>query len=153
MTLPDEYADFPPGRRLWAGNELLDRQIVDRDGRLAGKVDDLQFDEPGEAPEASAGGAGVADDGARPVLRVLLTGPGALAGQIGGAAGRWLAAVERRLGDRGEEPAGIPFGLVTGIATDVTVAASRRDLASDGGERWARDVIVAKIPGAGHAAE
>jgi hypothetical protein len=141
MTLPDEIAEFPPGRRLWAGNELLDRQIVDRDGRLAGKIDDLQFDEPTD------------DTGALPVLRVLLTGPGALAGQIGGAAGRWLAAVERRLGDRGDQPAGIPFGLVTGIATDVTVAASRRDLTSDGGERWARDVIVARIPGAGHAPE
>lgn len=34
------------GRRVWAVLELLDRQLVDRDGRLVGKVDDVEFELP-----------------------------------------------------------------------------------------------------------
>ena len=38
------------GRVLEAGLHLLDRQLVDRDGRLAGKVDDLEFELPEGGP-------------------------------------------------------------------------------------------------------
>ena len=46
-----------------AGLQLLDRQIVDRDGRMTGKVDDLELTQLEDAP---------------PFLSALITGPGAL---------------------------------------------------------------------------
>ncbi len=102
----------PAGRRLWAGLELLDHQILDHDGQLAGKVDDLEFE--------------IGDDG-RPVLTALLSGLGALAGQLGGDAGKVLAEVERRVAERTSDPGGrIPVELVSGIDDHVTVSAFAR---------------------------
>ena len=40
--------DEDRGRRLLLGLQLLDRQIVDREGRLAGKVDDVELTTPDE---------------------------------------------------------------------------------------------------------
>ncbi len=130
----------PTGRRLWAVLELLGRQIVDCDGRLAGKVDDVELELPEEA------------DGL-PVVTAILSGPGALAGHVGGATGRWLAAVEQRLLHSGSKPSRIPFDQVRAIAEAVEVAESAEVLDSNRGDRWVRDVILAKIPGASHATE
>jgi len=130
---------LPPGRRVWAGLELLDHQLVDRAGYLAGKVDDLELEIP--------------DAGDLPVVTAVLSGAGALAAQIGGAAGRWLAAVERRLSADADGSARIPFALVAGIDSSVHLRADREELDSNRAERWARDVLIAKIPGAGHEAE
>jgi sporulation protein YlmC with PRC-barrel domain len=130
----------PAGRRLWAVLELLGRQIVDSDGRLAGKVDDLELEIPDEA------------DGL-PVVTAILSGPGALAGQIGGAAGRWLASVEQRLLSPDAIPSRIAFDRVRRIDHEVEVAESATALDSNRGDRWVRDVILAKIPGASHASE
>jgi hypothetical protein len=70
------------GRRLDAGLRLLDRQLVDEDGRLAGKVDDLEFTDP-------------RDHSGRPELTALLAGPEALAGRLGTPLGRWLEAIRQ----------------------------------------------------------
>ncbi|MCU1374569.1 MAG: hypothetical protein JWO68_1855, partial [Actinomycetia bacterium] len=32
-----------PARRLWATLSLLDRQMLDRDGHMAGNVDDVEL--------------------------------------------------------------------------------------------------------------
>jgi hypothetical protein len=124
---------------VWAGLELLDHQLVDRAGYLAGKVDDLELEIP--------------DAGDLPVVTAVLSGAGALAAQIGGAAGRWLAAVERRVSADADGPARISFALVAGIDSSVHLRADREELDSNRAERWARDVLIAKIPGAGHEAE
>ena len=71
------------GRVLEAGLHLLDRQLVDKDGRLAGKVDDLEL----ELPEG----------GGPPVVTAILAGPGALSRRLGGRFGAWLEAVANRL--------------------------------------------------------
>jgi sporulation protein YlmC with PRC-barrel domain len=127
----------PAGRTLWAVLELLDRQIVDPDGRMVGKVDDLEL----ELPE---------EEGALPVVVAILTGPGALAGHVGGSVGTWLASVERRL-NRSGEPSRIPFSVVKSIGSAVEISTPRENLESNRGEQWVRDVIISKIPGAGHA--
>jgi hypothetical protein len=126
---------------VWAVLDLLDRQLVDRDGRLDGKVDDVEF--------------GMDDDpGALPHVTSLLAGLGALANHIGGDTGRALAAAERRLAeDRGRHPSRVDMALVREIASSVELEAEREDLDTNRAERWVRDVIVDKIPGAGHAAE
>lgn len=131
----------PAGRQLWAGLDLLDHQIVDADGLLAGKVDDLELETPEGRDEL-------------PVVTALLSGMGALAGQIGGTVGAWLRAVEQRIASSGEDAGGrIPFGVVEEIGEHVNVSVHREVLDSNRAEVWARDVIIGKIPGAGHEAD
>jgi sporulation protein YlmC with PRC-barrel domain len=132
--------NLPAGRRLWAVLELLDRQIVDCNGRMVGKVDDLEL----ELPE---------EPGALPVVVAILTGPGALAGHVGGSVGKWLAAVERRLNGPGPDPSRIGFSLVKSIGSGVEISSPREGLESNRGERWVRDVVIEKIPGAGRAVD
>ena len=131
----------PEGRRIWAVLELLDRQLVARDGRLVGKVDDVEF----EIPD---------DPGALPNVTALVSGMGALAAQLGGSTGQALAAAERRLAaDRNRHPSRIDLAVVTDIGSAIELAADHDELDVNRAEHWTRDVIIDKIPGAGHVAE
>jgi hypothetical protein len=124
------------GRRLWAGLQILDRQIIDRDDRFAGNVDDLVF-EPRE-------------DGAL-IVTGLRSGAGALPYRLGARRfGRWLQRVRETLED-GDGV--IALGDVSLLGNHVRVARSVDDLASDASERWVRDHIINRIPGSGDAAE
>jgi hypothetical protein len=132
-------ADVPD--ELLAGLELLDRQLVASDARLAGKVDDLEL-------EASD------EEGALPVVVAILSGPGALAGRVGGRFGGWIGALHRRLHeDRDPRPARVPFEQVTRIGEHVELAEPQSALESNRSEEWARDTVIGKIPGARHATE
>jgi sporulation protein YlmC with PRC-barrel domain len=126
---PDETLT---GRRWSAGLELLDRQLVDPDGRMAGKVDDLRLELREDGP---------------PIVTEILAGPGALARRIGGRVGGWIASVHARLHPGAGDPATISFGVVSRIDDHVTLIVSRQDLATFEAEAWARDNIIAKIPG------
>jgi hypothetical protein len=129
------------GRQVSAVLELLDRQLVDRDGRLVGKVDDVEFeldDEPDALPRVTA----------------LLAGLGALANHIGGDTGAALAAAERRLAARRDhQPSRVDIAIVRDIGSAIELDADGENLDTNRGERWVRDVIIDKIPGAGHVAE
>jgi hypothetical protein len=125
---------------LDAGLSLLDRQIVDKDGMMAGKVDDLELSFPREG------------DGP-PFVTAILSGPGALAGRIGGRLGRWIESVRRRLHPDEPEPARISFGVVKRIASSVEIAVSAEDLDASRSERWVREHVISRIPGAEHEAE
>jgi sporulation protein YlmC with PRC-barrel domain len=126
---------------LDAGLRLLDRQLVDKDGLLVGKVDDLEFDDT--------------DDRFRPPqLTAILAGPGALAGRLGGPAGRWLAAISSRLRDAGQDgPARVPWGAVDDLGSAVHLRVGREALKTDVGEDWVRDHVIGRLPGAGDATE
>jgi hypothetical protein len=129
----------PGGRRLDAALHLLDRQLVDRDGRLAGKVDDLELAERADGTLA---------------VTAILTGPGALGPRLPGVIGRATVAVWRRLhGDHDPGPGRIPFDRVTEIGSAVRLASPRRELPTYALEAWAREQVVEKLPGAGHAPE
>src|SRR5512135_610794 len=118
--------------------ELLDRQLVDGDGRLAGKVDDLELRVP--------------DDGGPPVVTAILCGPQALGPRIGGRLGRWTTAVARRLHpDTSPAPARIDFSQVAQIDTRVVLTTPAQTLANQRLETWVREKLVGRIPGAGHA--
>ncbi|HKX70422.1 MAG TPA: hypothetical protein VJM75_04305 [Acidimicrobiales bacterium] len=121
------------GRRLLLGLELLDRQIVDRHGRLAGKVDDVEL----TAPEG--GGA--------PLVTALVSGRGALAQRLGGRIGRVTAALSRRLIPEHGDPGRIWIGHVSGIGNHIDVAGDADQLATHAVERALRSAIVARIPG------
>jgi hypothetical protein len=144
------------GRRLLLGRQLLDRQIVDRHGRLAGKVDDVEITLP-DRDRDGAGSADSADAAGRPVVTALLSGRQALAHRLGGRLGRLADALSRRLlpdpHDEGA-PAGdgrIWFGDVTDVGNHVTIAAEAGDLATEAVEDAVRTSIIGRIPGAGDA--
>ena len=126
------------GRTLEAALQLLDRQLVDADGRLAGKVDDLELTFP--------------DGGGPPLVTAILAGPGALSRRVGGRLGAWLEAVANRLRDGDDRrPARVPFSAVTEIGSAVRLRVAKADLETNRLEAWTRDRIIGKLPGAGHA--
>jgi sporulation protein YlmC with PRC-barrel domain len=125
------------GRTLDLSLHLLDRQVVDTDGRMVCNVDDIEIT--------------VREDGV-PYVSAILCGPGAVAPRIGGLLGRWMVAVHRHLGRRREEaPDRIGFELVTDIGSSITVAESRAQLEVGLGEDFVREYLVDRLPGAGHA--
>jgi sporulation protein YlmC with PRC-barrel domain len=118
------------------GFDLLDRQIVDRDGEPVGKVDDVEltYDRQG-VPQVTA----------------LLLGQHVLGERIGGTLGRWLTALARRM----SEPPGLPpiriaFDLVETVDSAVRLSVPRELLPDPPLEAWLRDHLIARIPGAGH---
>ena len=126
------------GRVLDAGLHLLDRQLVDRDGRLAGKIDDLELTIP--------------DGGGPPLVTAILAGPGALGRRIGGRLGAWVEAVANRLRS-GEDrrPSRISFAVVKRIGSAVELSAPEAELETGRLEAWTRDHVIAHLPGAGDA--
>jgi hypothetical protein len=126
----------PAGRVYDAYLHLLDRQIVDADGALLCKVDDLELIR--------------GDDGELWVFDIL-TGPAALGPRLGWI-GRRLAAVHRRL-TCAAGPGRIPFGVVREVSSCLTIIGRGGELGVQGLEDWLRREVVAPIPGATDAPE
>lgn len=129
-------------RRVWAGLQLVDRQLVDRDGLMAGCVDDL---------ELTAG-----EEERRLYVTAILSGPGALAQRLGRKRlGGWLRRLHATVspGDENEDPVRIPFNVVSGIGNHVSLGTGHEAVGGALTERWVRDHVVNHIPGSGHAPE
>ncbi|WKU08797.1 hypothetical protein [Micromonospora sp. HUAS LYJ1] len=118
------------------GRQLLDRQIVDADGLLLGKVDDIEF---------------AVDDGGLPYVACLLTGQGALGRRIGGQVGRLLVALADRFAEEASSPLRIPFGQVARIDSAVRLRARADELPRPPVETWLRRHLIDRIPGADRA--
>jgi hypothetical protein len=126
-------------RVLDADFHLLDRQVIDRNGRLVCKVDDLEFG-PGS--------------GGQPVVTAILAGPAALGPRIGGALGRWLVALQRQFRPCDQDgPARIAVALVEEIRSDVRLSAAAAELRTHQVEAWVDQHVISKLPGANHASK
>jgi sporulation protein YlmC with PRC-barrel domain len=125
------------GRVLHAGLQLLDRQLVDREGRLCGKVDDLELSEPDESGSIH--------------VAAVLAGPGALLARMGRTRlGDWLRAMAAHtIPGQGDDPVRIPIARVSDIGDHVTLSMDSKEVATVGAERWARDHVIGHIPGNG----
>jgi sporulation protein YlmC with PRC-barrel domain len=118
---------------------LLDRQVVDGDGGLICKIDDVEFDQ--------------GSDGSWHVV-ALLSGPQALGPRLRGRLGLWVMAVGRRLSLHPDvAPRRIPFERVTDIASAVTVDRTRDQLGVAALEDWVREHVIDPIPGSRHESE
>jgi sporulation protein YlmC with PRC-barrel domain len=126
------------GRVLHAGLQLLDRQLVDRSGRLCGKVDDLGLGEP--------------DENGNIYVTAILCGPGALLTRTKHRRlGLWLRRmVQSEFASDRDDPVRIPLTYVADIGNHVSIAMDSEQVATFAGERWTRDHIVRHIPGSGH---
>jgi hypothetical protein len=137
MSIP---ADLPPDG-FDAGLHLLDRQVVDPDGALLCKVDDLEL---------------TAREDGRLVLTALLVGPGALGPRLGPRLGSWVTAVWRRLrADTAADPQPGRISASELVSVDSAVhvavrAAEGPERGLSGFEAWVHDNVIAKIPGYRH---
>ena len=131
---------MPAGRVIHAGLGLLDRQLVDRGGRLCGKVDDLELSEP--------------DERGNVYVEAIVCGPGALLTRTGRQRlGPWLRRMTRRTFPADADDAGrVPLSRVADIGNHVTLAMDSEELATYAVERWTRDHVIGHIPGSGHEA-
>lgn len=128
------------GRILEAGLQLLDRQLIDKVGRLAGKVDDLELEFP--------------DGGGPPLVTAILAGPGALSRRVGGRFGSWLEAVTNRLREGDDRrPARVSFAVVKRIRSGIELSVAKTELETNRLEAWTRDHLIGRLPGAGDAPE
>ncbi len=108
---PDQRGDA-----LDAVLHLLDRQVVDREGRMVCKVDDVELTEHGDGTWEVTG---------------LLAGPPALVPRYGGRVGHALEQTWRRLGVQERDrlvPWRIGLALVDDLGSGVTLLASRDGL-------------------------
>jgi sporulation protein YlmC with PRC-barrel domain len=121
---------------MYVGFDLLDRQIVDRDGIPVGKVDEVEL---------------AVDDRGGPYLTTLLAGPQVLGPRIGGWLGRVITRVAWRLSIHRTGPLRIPYQLVGGVDCVVQLTVCRDLLPEPELESWLREHLIARIPGSGRA--
>jgi len=101
------------------GLELLDRQVVDRDGVNCGKVDDVEL-------------AASAEGNARVVA--ILIGPAAWRERLGGLTGALVGAWLRILPGRGG-PVRVAAGDLVDVSSAVVLAHTRADYRLDEADR------------------
>jgi hypothetical protein len=124
------------GPHVDAALHFLDRQLIDPDGRLVGKVDDLELAQR--------------EDG-RLVVTALLIGPAALGPRIGGHLGQWIVAVWHRLRpDARPQPGRIPVDCLLSIDSAVHVTRVGDWDGISGLEAWLREFVIGRIPGSVH---
>lgn len=128
--------DRPQGRTLDLNLHLLDRQVIDRDGRMVCKVDDVEFDR----------GA----DGSLYIAKILI-GARARARRVPGRLGKWIYSIADRLSDSAIPT--LDMALVQEIGSHLTLSTSVDDLDVNPLEDWVRTYVITRIPGNGHAGE
>ena len=86
--------------------DLLDKQVVDRNGREMGRVDSVVLE---------------VRDGAPPRVSALEIGPAVLASRVRPIFGRWMGALEHAFGVGEGTPVRIPFEDVLAIGDHIKV--------------------------------
>lgn len=117
------------------GHRLLDRRVVDRHGRVLGRVDDLELSS--EDPVH---------------VTAILLGPEALGRRLGGVLGTFVAGLGR-LRPEGTDAPRIAWAHVVEVGTEV-----RTDLDADGldfprSEAWLREHVIDRLPFAGASSD
>ena len=87
-------------------HDLLDKKVVDRNGREMGRVDSVVFE---------------MREGAAPRVAAIEIGPAVLAQRIHPLLGRWVAAIEHGFGVDEGRPVRIPFSAILEIEDHVKV--------------------------------
>jgi sporulation protein YlmC with PRC-barrel domain len=112
-------------------HDLLDKYVVDRNGREMGRVDGILLEVRANAP---------------PRLANILIGASVLGSRVNCVAGRWVHGVEEGLGIGDERPVRIDFSHVDEIGEQVKVDLTAAESRADRLERRLRDWIL-RIPG------
>ena len=114
---------------MLVGRDVIDQQVVDANGRLMGKVDGvvLELHQDGEARLAG-----------------IVIGGTTLLWRLNRRLARWADA---KLGGEGRVTY-VPWSKVRKLGVDIKVEVDAPRTASFHWERWVRDHIIGRIPGA-----
>jgi sporulation protein YlmC with PRC-barrel domain len=127
-----------PEDTVLLGLDVLDRQLIDSDGRLCGKVDDLVLEKPSDQERGSA-----------PVVTHILAGPGALGDRLHGWMGRIARMTWRRINPDVETSSiQLPWSVVAKVDREVHLTVSSREEGLEDVEDWVSAHLISKIPGA-----
>ena len=118
---------------LFAGRQLLDRQIESKDRRPVGKVDDLEID---------------LDHPDGPVVSALLTGQIAVGARFRGRLRVWVTSVAQRLRTGDTTPRRYDVTLVESVGSAVTLNVPHSELQLADLEAWLSGHVIGRIPGA-----
>lgn len=113
--------------------ELLDKLVVDRNGREMGRVDGIVLEHR---------------DGMPPRVSALEIGPSVLGYRLHPTVGRWIAGLEQAFGVADGRPVRIAFSDVMEIGPDIKVNLSIGQTAAGNVEQRLR-TWIGRIPGAG----
>ena len=115
-------------------HDVLDAQLVDRVQEKIGRVDGLLLE---------------LEEGRPPRVATIVIGGAARAERVG----RWFVAIRRAwramFGHREEHVSRIPFDKVRRIGDTIELDVEERSLDSEHLERWLKEHVVCRIPGAG----
>jgi len=115
-------------------HDVLDAQLVDRVQEKIGRVDALLLE---------------IEVGRPPRVATIVIGGAARAERVG----RWFVAIRRAwramFGQREEHVSRIPFDKVRRIGDTIELDVEERSLDSEHLERWLKEHVVCRIPGAG----
>jgi sporulation protein YlmC with PRC-barrel domain len=114
--------------------DVLDKQLLDRDGRKLGKVDGIVLE--------------LRDDGP-PRVAFIENGLTVLMHRLLGMAGDFVALIERRLGVRDGEPVRIAMSRVVEVGIDVRLDLTASETEALAWEEWIGKKIIRRIPGSG----
>ena len=112
--------------------DLLDKAIVDRNGREMGRVDRIILESRRGSP---------------PRVVAIEVGPSALAGRLSHALGRWMIGVMHGLGVDEGQPLRIPVKQIIDMTARVTVDLAFGETSAGNVERRLRRFVSA-LPGA-----
>ena len=111
--------------------DVLDKSVVDRDGREMGRVDGILLDcGPNEPPRLAA----------------ILVGPSALAERLHPSLGRFVRRAEQRLGLDRNRPTRIDLASVDPAPGKVRVRLTIKETAAAAVEEWLRGWVL-RLPG------
>lgn len=115
-------------------HDVLDAQLVDRVQEKIGRVDGLLLE---------------LEEGRPPRVATIVIGGAARAERVG----RWFVALRRTLralfGQHEEHVSRIPFARVRRIGDTIELDVDEHMLESEHLERWLKEHVVRRIPGAG----
>jgi hypothetical protein len=118
---------------LFAGRQLLDRQIEAKDRRPVGNVDDLEID---------------LDHPDGPVVSALLTGQIALGARFRGRLRVWVTSIAQRLRTGDQAPRRYDVTLLQSVGASVVLNVPHGELQVADLEAWLSEHFIGRIPGA-----
>ena len=112
--------------------DVLDKQLLDRQGNRMGKVDGLVLERGTDGP---------------PRVLYLEVGAVTLAHRLGARIGRWASRLAQRLAPVHHESYRIPWTRVRGVTLEVTVDEAVEETRGKVLEDWLREHVGERIPG------
>jgi hypothetical protein len=114
-------------------HDLLDSQVVDRRGEKMGRVDGIVLEQRAGEP---------------PRVAYLLVGGVVLAERVGRHTTKLARGLRRLWGGGEPTPTRLSMGVVRRIGTEIDVDIEGQDMPALGWERWLREHVICRIPGA-----